>query len=177
MKKASKSTLSTESQSSWYAVTTRSRHEKVVAEQLWQKEIECFLPLRAVLSKWKDRRKKVQFPLFPGYLFVNVSMTERRLDILRIPSVASIVGLNGHPLLIPTEQIDSVKRLVFSTLPYDPYPYILEGTRVEIIRGALKGLQGILLEKKSNCRFILSVNLIQQAVSCEVNCHDVEKIG
>ena len=177
MNEASKSTLSTESQSSWYAVTTRSRHEKVVAEQLWQKKIECFLPLRAVLSKWKDRRKKVQFPLFSGYLFVNVSMTERRLDILKIPSLASIVGLNGHPLLIPTEQIDSVKRLVFSTLPYDPYPYISEGTRVEIVRGALKGLQGILLEKKSNCRFILSVNLIQQAVSCEVNCHDVEKIG
>lgn len=177
MNEASKSKLSTESQLSWYAVTTRSRHEKVVAEQLWQKEIECFLPLRAVLSKWKDRRKKVQFPLFAGYLFVNVLMTERRLDILKIPSVANIVGLNGHPLPIPKEQIDSVKRLVFSTLPYDPYPYIAEGTRVEIIRGALKGLQGILLEKKSDCRFILSVSLIQQAVSCEVNCHDVEKIG
>ena len=84
MNEASKSTLSTESQLSCYAVTTRSRHEKVVAEQLWQKKIECFLPLRAVLSKWKDRRKKVQFPLFAGYLFVNVSMMERRLDILKI---------------------------------------------------------------------------------------------
>ena len=65
-----------ETKSNWYAVTTRSRHEKVVAEQLWQKEIECFLPLRDVLSKWKDRRKKVRFPLFPGYLFVNVQMRD-----------------------------------------------------------------------------------------------------
>ena len=165
-----------ETKSNWYAVTTRSRHEKVVAEQLWQKEIECFLPLRDVLSKWKDRRKKVRFPLFPGYLFVNVQMRDQRLDILKVHSVATIVGLNGHPLPIPAEQIDSVKRLVFSTLPYDPYPYIVEGDRVEITRGALKGLQGILLEKKGLYRFILSVDLIQQAIACEVDSCDVEKI-
>ena len=65
-----------DSDSHWYAVTTKSRHEKVVAEQLWQKDIECFLPLREVLSKWKDRYKKVQFPLFPGYLFIHRPDTE-----------------------------------------------------------------------------------------------------
>ncbi|MEE8160245.1 MAG: UpxY family transcription antiterminator [Acidobacteriota bacterium] len=176
MNEARESAPAAEPKSDWYAVTTRSRHEKVVAEQLWQKEIECFLPLRDVLSQWKDRRKKVQFPLFPGYLFVKVHMKDRRVDILKVPSVASIVGLNGHPLPIPAEQLDSVKRLVFSTLPYDPYPYIVEGDRVEIIRGALQGLQGILLEKKGRYRFILSVDLIQQAIACEVDSCDVEKI-
>jgi len=176
MNEARKSAPAAEPKSDWYAVTTRSRHEKVVAEQLWQKEIECFLPLRDVLSQWKDRRKKVQFPLFPGYLFVKVHMKDRRVDILKVPSVASIVGLNGHPLPIPAEQLDSVKRLVFSTLPYDPYPYIVKGDRVEIIRGALQGLQGILLEKKGRYRFILSVDLIQQAIACEVDSCDVEKI-
>ena len=48
-----------DSKLNWYAVTTRSRHEKVVAKQLWQKDIECFLPLHEVLSRWKDRRKRV----------------------------------------------------------------------------------------------------------------------
>ena len=72
MNQARESAPAAQPKSDWYAVTTRSRHEKVVAEQLWQKEIECFLPLRDVLPKWKDRRRKVQFPLFPGYLFVNV---------------------------------------------------------------------------------------------------------
>ena len=176
MNQARESDPAAQPKSDWYAVTTRSRHEKVVAEQLWQKEIECFLPLRDVLSKWKDRRRKVQFPLFPGYLFVNVQMRCRRVDILKVPSVASIVGLNGHPLPIPAEQVDSVKRLVFSTLPYDPYPYLVEGDRVEITRGALKGLQGVLLEKKGRYRFILSVDLIQQAIACEVDSCDVEKI-
>ncbi len=160
----------------WYAVTTRSRHEKVVAEQLWQKEIECFLPLREVISKWKDRRKKVQFPLFPGYLFVHVPIQERRVDILKVPSVVRIIEFNGEPVAIPEVQVQAVKRLVFSTLPYDPYPYIGEGDQVEIVRGPLKGLHGLLIEKKGAYRFILSIDLILQAVSCEIDSCDVVKV-
>ncbi len=169
--------MMSESEMNWYAVTTRSRHEKVVAEQLWQKEIECFLPLREIISKWKDRFKKVQFPLFPGYLFVHVPIQERRLDILKVPSVVRIIGFNGEPVSIPGPEVQAVKQLVFSTLPYDPYPYIVNGNRVEIVRGPLRGLQGILIEKKGVFRFILSVDLIQQAVACEVDACDVVKIG
>ena len=160
----------------WYAVATRSRHEKVVAEQLWQKEVECFLPLHEVRSKWKDRYKKVQFPLFPGYLFVHVPIEQRRLDILKVPSVVRIVGFEGQPASIPEAQMKSLKRLVFSTLPYDPYPYLEAGDSVEIIRGPLRGLRGTLLEKKGIYRFILSIDLIQQAVACEVDACDVVKL-
>ena len=160
----------------WYAVTTRSRHEKVVAEQLWQKQIECFLPLREVISKWKDRRKKVQFPLFPGYLFVHVPIQERRVDILKVPSVVRIIEFNGQPVAIPEAELQAVKQLVFSTLPYDPYPYIVKGNRVEIVQGPLRGLQGSLVEKKGTLRFILSIDLIQEAVACEVDACDVVKI-
>lgn len=160
----------------WYAIYTRSRHEKVVAEQLWGKQIECFLPLREVVSRWKDRRKRVQLPLFPGYLFVHVPIQERRLDILKVPSVARIIAVNGEAMPIPDAQIDSVKRLVFSTFPCDPYPYLSSGDRVEIIRGPLKGMRGILVEKKSALKFILSVDLIQQSVACEIDACDVEKL-
>ncbi len=168
--------LKPNSPSHWYAVATRSRHEKVAAEQLWQKEIECFLPLNEVLSKWKDRYKKVQFPLFPGYLFVHVPIRERRLDILKVPSVVRIIGFEGQPTSIPEAQLESVKRLVFSTLPYDPYPFLEVGDSVEIIQGPLTGLRGTLLEKKGIYRFILSIDLIQQAVSCEVDACDIIKI-
>jgi len=135
------------------------------------------LPLREVPSKWKDRRKKVQFPLFLGYLFVHVKIQEGRLDILKVPSVVRIVGFEGEPAAIPDMQIEAFKRLVFSTLPCDPYPYIGEGDRMEIIRGPLKGLQGILIEKKSVYRFILSIDLIQQAVACEIDATDAEKVS
>ncbi len=115
------------------------------------------------------------FPLFPGYLFVHVPIKERRLDILKLPSVVRIIGFEGEPVAIPEVQIQAVKKLVFSTLPYDPYPYIVEGDRMEITRGPLKGLQGVLIEKKGVYRFILSIDLIQQAVACEVDACDVMK--
>lgn len=160
----------------WYAVYTKSRHEKVVAEELWQKEIEVFLPLRNVVSKWKDRKKEVQFPLFPGYLFVNVPIKERRLDILKVPSVVRIIGYDKEPVPIPTDQVVAVKTLVFSKLPYDPFPDIVVGDRVRVRRGPLRGMEGILVEKKTKYRFVISVDLIQQAVACEIDAADVEKI-
>jgi len=160
----------------WYAVYTKSRHEKVVAEELWHKEIEVFLPLRSVISRWKDRRKEVQFPLFPGYLFVNVPIRERRLDILKVPSVVRIVGYENKPIPIPGDQISAVRTLVFSKLPYDPFPAIVVGNRVRVKRGPLRGLDGVLVEKKTNYRFVISIDLIQQAVACEIDAADVEKI-
>ena len=160
----------------WYAVYTKSRHEKVVAEELWHKVIEVFLPLRSVISRWKDRRKEVQFPLFPGYLFVNVPIRERRLDILKVPSVVRIVGYENKPIPIPSDQISAVRTLVFSELPYDPFPDIVVGNRVRVKRGALRGLDGVLVEKKTNYRFVISIDLIQQAVACEIDAADVEKI-
>ncbi len=160
----------------WYAVYTKSRHEKVVAEELWQKQIECFLPLQQRYSKWKDRTKLVQFPLFPGYLFVHAPIREKRLDILKVPSVVRIVGFNSIPEPIPDEQIQAVKNLVFNEMEYDPYPYLASGDRVRIVRGPLRGLEGILVEKKNRYTFVLSIDLIQQSVACEIDAADVEKI-
>ncbi|HSR66805.1 MAG TPA: UpxY family transcription antiterminator [Acidobacteriota bacterium] len=160
----------------WYAVHTRPRHEKVVAEQLCFKNIECFLPLREVLSKWKDRRKRVQFPLFPGYLFVHASLPSSRLDIIKVDSVVQILGFQGKPEPVPENQIDAVKRLVYSELPYDPYPDLAQGDRVRIVSGPLRGLEGVLVEKKNRFRFVLNVDLIRQSVACEIAAADVEKL-
>ena len=160
----------------WYAVYTRARHEKVVAEELWLRQIECFLPLQERLSRWKDRRKLVQFPLFPGYLFVHTDMGARRLDVVKVPSVVRIIGFSGVPEPIPSTQIEAVKSLVFSELPLDPYPFIREGDRVRILRGPLREVEGLLLKKRNRYTFILSVDLIQQSVACEIDAADVEKI-
>lgn len=160
----------------WFAVYTKSRHEKIVAEELWRRDLEVFLPLRIIMSKWKDRVKEVQFPLFPGYLFVNVEIKQRRLDILKVSSVVRIIGFNNQPIPIPTEQIKAVKTLVFSELPYDPYPDVAVGDRIRIIRGPLRGLEGTLVQKKNRFRFVLAVDLIQQAVCCEIDAADVERI-
>ena len=159
----------------WYAVSTRSRHEKVAAEELWLRKVECFLPLHERISKWKDRRKTVQFPLFPGYLFVRASIARQRLDILKVPAVVRIIGFQGGAEPIPDEQIQAVKKLVFHRLELDPHPYLAAGDRVRITRGPLRGLEGVLLEKKNRFTFVLSIDLIQQSVACEIDAADVVK--
>ncbi|HRR26086.1 MAG TPA: antitermination protein NusG, partial [Acidobacteriota bacterium] len=100
----------------------------------------------------------------------------KRLDILKVPAVVRIVGFNEEPEPIPEEQIQAVKTLVFSKLPYDPFPELVEGDRVRIRRGPLRGLVGYLVEKRNRYRFVIQIDLIRQAVACEIDAADVEKI-
>ena len=161
----------------WYAVYSRSRHEKTVCEELQRRGIETFLPLREILSQWKDRKRRIQIPLFGGYVFVHVPIRQRRLDILKVPGVVRIVGLNNTPEPVPDAEIESVQVFLKTTIRYDPYPYLAVGRRVEIRRGALKGLQGILIKKKNKFKFVLSVHLIQQSVALEIDASDIEPTG
>lgn len=161
----------------WYAVYSRSRHEKVVQAELQRKGVETFLPLREILSQWKDRKQRVHVPLFSGYVFVHTPIRQRRLDIIKIPSVVRIVGFNNNPEPIPDGEIEAVQAFLDTTIKYDPYPYLNIGRRVEIRRGALRGLQGILVKKKNKFKLVLSVHLIQQSVALEIDASDVEPVG
>jgi len=157
---------------SWFAVWTRSRHEQVVRSQLEQKAIEAFLPTVPRWSRWKDRKKKVDWPLFPGYCFARFDPRER-LSVLKCGGVVSIVSFEGEPARIPQIEIDSIRQLVESEFAYDPCPLIREGTVVEVTHGPLKGVVGRLVRKNEKARLILSVDLIGQAVSVEVDAADV----
>ena len=156
----------------WFAVWTRSRHEQVVREQIENKGLDAFLPTITRWSRWKDRRKKVDWPLFPGYCFARFDPADR-LAVLKCSGVVSIVSFNGDIAPIPEIEIDSIKRLVASELQYDPCPLIREGTMVEVVHGPLRGVVGRLLRKGTNARLVLAVDLIGQAVSVEVDAADV----
>jgi transcription antitermination factor NusG len=157
----------------WYAIYTRSRHEKKVAANLEEKRVEVFLPLRSVLSRWKDRRKEVQLPLFSGYLFVRIHR-EQRLPVLQTSGVVRFVG-NGDGLdPVPEEQIISIQRLMESGLRYDPYPYLKEGMQVRVVRGPLKGVEGILIDKRKKHLLVLSVDMIQQSAAMQVDISDTD---
>ena len=157
----------------WYAIWTRSRHEQVVREQLERKRIDAFLPTITRWSRWKDRKKKVDWPLFPGYCFARFNPDET-LAILKCTGVVNIVSFDGKPAAIPEHEIDSIRRLVESDLQYDPCPLIREGMMVEVTHGALKGVVGRLLRKGAHARLVLSVELIGQGVSVEVDAADVK---
>jgi transcription antitermination factor NusG len=156
----------------WYALRTRSRHEKVVRDQLAHQGIEPLLPTVRRLSQWKDRKKEIEVPLFSGYCFVRFA-PEQKLPVLKTVGVVEIVGGGNGPEPIPDEEISAIQALMTSVLPYDPHPYLLEGMKVEVIRGPLQGVQGILLRKDKRHRLILGVRLIQQAAAVEINTADV----
>jgi transcriptional antiterminator NusG len=157
---------------SWYALRTRSRHEKRVQEQLQARGIDPFLPLVERWRQWKDRRKLVGFPLFPGYCFARFPLSDR-LAVLSTQGVVQIVGNQDGPIPVPESEIESVRRLVTSTLPFDPHPYLEEGMLVEVTRGSLKGLQGVLVRKGARARLVVRITLIHQAASVEMDAYDV----
>jgi transcription termination/antitermination protein NusG len=156
----------------WYAIWTRSRHEQVVREQLERKGLEAFLPTITKWSRWKDRKKQIDWPLFPGYCFARFESRER-LPVLKCTGVVNIVSFDGEIVAIPEHEIEAIRRLVESDLQFDPCPLIREGTTVEVTHGPLKGVVGRLVRKGSHARLILSVDLIGQAVSVEVDAADV----
>jgi transcription antitermination factor NusG len=157
----------------WFAIWTRSRHEQVVREQLEKKEIDTFLPTITRWSRWKDRRKKIDWPLFPGYCFARFN-PENALPILKCSGVVQIISHEGRPARIPPAELDSIRLLVRSEFQYDPCPMVREGMMVEVVHGALAGVVGRLVRKDTQrARLVLSVDLISQAVAVEVDAGDV----
>lgn len=159
----------------WYALRTRSRHEKLVRDQLAGLRIEQLLPTVTRLSQWKDRKKEIEVPLFSGYCFARFAWQDRN-PVLMVSGVVEIVGGGHHPEAIPDEEINALRTLMVSTLRYDAYPYLHEGMTVEVIRGPLEGVRGILLRKDKRHRLVISVHLIQQAAAVELDATDVVPI-
>ncbi len=156
----------------WYALRTKSRHEKLVRDQLDKQGIQPLLPTVKRLSQWKDRKKEIEVPLFSGYCFVQLRQ-EAKLPVQKVSGVVEIVGNGRRPEPIPDEEIEALKQLMASVLPFDPHPYLHEGMMVEVVRGPLQGVQGILLRKERRHRLVLGVHLIQQAAAVEIDVKDV----
>jgi len=159
----------------WYALRTRSRHEKQVRDRLASQGVERLLPTLVRISQWKDRKKAIEVPLFPGYCFAQFTW-QGRLSVLKIPGVAQIVGRQNAPEPVRDEEIDALKKLMGSTLSYDAHPYLHEGMAVEVIRGPLEGVRGVLLRKEKRYRLVISVHLIKQAAVVEIDAADVVPI-
>ena len=160
----------------WYVVRTRSRHEKVVRDQLVRNDVEVFLPVVEQWSRWKDRRKKVALPLFPGYCFARFPLVER-FRVLNLVGVADLVGIGGRPESVPDAEVEAIQRLARTTLQYDPHPFLSEGMDVEVVRGPLAGVRGKLLRKDRVTRLVLAVTLIRQAAVVEIHPADVVQVG
>jgi transcription antitermination factor NusG len=152
----------------WYAAYTNANHEKRVTQQLEERSVEHFLPLYESVRRWKDRRVRLQMPLFPGYVFVRLAFRDR-LPLLQIPGVVHLVSFNGRPTPLPQEDIQAIRNCLDRGQQVEPHPYLTAGRRVRIMSGPLQGLEGTILRRKNKTRFVLSFELIMRAVAVEID--------
>lgn len=160
----------------WYALSTFSNHEKVVAGQLRERTVDHFLPLYNSLRRWKDRRVQLQLPLFAGYIFVRIAMRDR-LRVLEIPSAVRLVGFGGPPMALPEHEIEAIRSSLTREVRAEPHPYLTTGKRVSVVAGPLKGLEGIVIRKRNGLRFVISLDLIMRSVSVEMNAADLQRVS
>lgn len=160
----------------WFAVHTKSRHEKSASEQLRRRQVETFLPLYQSTRRWKNGDHDVQLPLFPGYTFVRIAMRDR-LRVLKVPGVVRLIGFNGTPLPLDDPEIEGLRSAVASGVKVAPHPYLTIGRRVRITAGPLNGREGILVRRRGDVRVVLSIELIQRSVLVDLSANELEPIG
>jgi transcription antitermination factor NusG len=160
----------------WYAVYTHPRHEKVVTEQLESKLIEAFLPTFISENRWKDRRVRIQIPVFPGYVFTRISLSERS-RVLSVPGVIRMLSFNGTPASIDDSEIEAVRLCMERGATLQPYAFLEVGDRVRVRSGVLEGLEGLVSRCKNERRLIVPISLINQSVAVEIDVQLLEPLG
>jgi transcription elongation factor/antiterminator RfaH len=160
----------------WYAIRAVPRHEKRVRDRLETRQVECFLPTMKSHNRWKNgQRPEIEVPLFPTYLFVRTTL-QQRLTVLGTEGVNCFVGAAGTPWPIADQEIEILQ----SALPRincRPHHALTEGDKVKIIAGPLAGLSGIVLRDSGQFRVVLTVSVIMQGVSVEIDTSHLERIN
>lgn len=156
----------------WYAAYTCARHEKRVAQQLEERQVDSFLPLYRSTRRWKDRRKELQLALFPGYVFVRLDLKDR-LRVLQLPGVVSFVSFRGIPAPLREGEIETLRQGMANPMRIEPHPYLKVGRRVRVEGGPFTGTEGILVRRRGSCRVVVSIDLLMRSVAVEVDEADL----
>lgn len=162
----------------WYAVHTRSRFEQKVHDGIFGKSIEVFLPKIQIMSRRKDRRKKILVPLIPGYVFVHTALEpEEYLNILKTVGVVQLVGFKGKPVPANDNEIQSLMVLNGTDRTVQNREYMKAGDRIRIMDGPLKGLTGFYLKHRGQGdKVVVSVELINRSLEVDIEDWALEKI-
>ncbi len=163
--------------SQWFAVTTRSRQEKVAATVLEALGVQHFLPMRPESRQWSDRKQTTMVPLFSGYLFVRINLSkDSTLQVLKAPGVVSFVRNQTGPLPVPDRQIEDIRTVLATGAHLSQQPHFELGDRVRVVRGPLIGVEGVLIRTSSESRLLVSIAMICQSIAMSVSPDDVELV-
>jgi len=153
----------------WYAIYTKSRNEKKVANSLEEAGIEIFLPLIRILKQWSDRKQWVEEPLFRPYLFVHITQ-EEYFEVLNITGVVRYITFEGKAVEVPQNQIKAIKHYLNKEEdPAQSYENLTIGDKVEIIKGSLHGLRGNLTEIKGKQKVKIEIESIGKSICLTVS--------
>ena len=159
----------------WYALHTRPRHEKKVADEVRARELEGFLPLHRSRRRWKNGVvADVELPLFPCYLFVKIPLRER-VRLLQLPGVIGFAINSAHPTVLAEQDVEAVK-IMSSVCRAEPHPFLKAGDYVRIVAGPLAGMEGVLVRRAHELRVVLSLDFILRSVAVEVSELDIEPL-
>lgn len=161
----------------WYAILTRARNERSVVNRLQERGIETFMPVVTEIHNWRDRKKRVERPLFSCYVFLKLLLTnEHRYRVCNIDGVFSFVGVRGEGIPIPDEQIDAVRTLITEKLSWSSHPFLKVGQRVRIRGGAMDGVEGVLQARNGERTLVISIDAIQRSLAVRVEGYDVQPV-
>jgi transcription antitermination factor NusG len=146
----------------------RPQHERAVYDGLVQKGLDTFLPLYTATRRWSDRVKRLEAPLFPGYVFCRFD-SQARTPVLRTPGVRSIVSFGGELIAVPDDEIERVQRILESGTGVEPWPFLKTGQHVRVERGPLAGLEGILAEVRDTWRVVVNLELLQRSIAVQLD--------
>ena len=160
----------------WYAVYVRSRHEKKVHQLFEEKGVESSLPLIKTTRQWSDRKKKVEIPLFRGYVFVKIDVGKDKLNILQTDGVVKFIGIINKPSRIPDEEIHWIHMMVEESNTVKNEKEIPVGQKVRVTAGPFKGVEGVVIRTGNQSRLVIVIESIMNAVSIEINPNYLDEI-
>ncbi|HUO35384.1 MAG TPA: UpxY family transcription antiterminator [Candidatus Acidoferrum sp.] len=160
----------------WFAVHTRYQHERTVLSILQAKGFQTFLPTYKEVRRWRDRKKLISLPLFPGYLFVN-DLRERRIEVLSAPGACAIVSFQGIPAAIPHEEMEAVQRIAANPEKLRPHPYLKNGDLVQVASGPLAGVYGMMVAEKDDCWLVISIQILGRSAAVAIDRHCVMPVS
>jgi transcription antitermination factor NusG len=161
----------------WFALVTRPRAEKKVAERISSKW-HTFLPLQTQWRQWSDRKKKVQSPLIPSFIFVNT--TERELfSIVKEEGVVRVLRFLGKPAIVRDEEIEILKLLTENIAEVQEISTIdmIDGEEIEIINGPFAGLKANYVSHQGKYKVIVCIEATATFFHIEVATNSIKKLS
>ena len=160
----------------WIVVRSKPRSEKVAHNELVKKNIESYLPLLKERRKWSDRKKWVEFPLFSSYLFARIDIKDS-IFVLQTQGVNTIVKFGKQIAIVQNSVIKAIRLAMEGGYQLEPVEYFVEGNRVEVVAGPMKGIKGIVAKLKGQNRLIIKIDAIQQALSIQIESKFIRKLN